>query len=37
MAFISNTSPLTSSEDNNSMMDLDRDNTEEEIHADTSN
>ena len=37
MAFISNTSPLTSSEDNNSMTDLDRDNTEEEIHADTSN
>ena len=37
MAFISNSSPLTSSEDSNSMMDLDRDNTEEEIHADTSN
>ena len=37
MAFISNTSPLTSSEDNNSMTDLDRDDTEEEKHADTSN
>ena len=37
MAFISISSPLTSSEDNNSMMDLDRDNTEEEMHADTSN
>ena len=37
MAFISNSSPITSSEDNNSKMDLDRDNMEEEIHADTSN
>ena len=37
MAFISNSSPLTSSEDNNLMMDLDRDNMEEEIHVDTSN
>ena len=37
MAFSSNTSPITSSEDSNSMTDLDRDNTEEEIHADTSN
>ena len=37
MAFSSNTSPIISSEDSNSMTDLDRDNTEEEIHADTSN
>ena len=37
MAFISNTSPITSSKDNNSKTDLDRDNTEEEKHADTSN
>ena len=37
MDFISNPSPLTSSEDNNSMTDLDRDNMEEEINADTSN
>ena len=37
MAFISNTSPITSSEDSNSKMDLDRDNMEEEMHADTSN
>ena len=37
MAFISNTSPITSSEDSNSKMDLDRDNTEEEMHADMSN
>ena len=37
MAFSSNTSPITSSEDSNSMTDLDRDNMEEEIHADTSN
>ena len=37
MAFISNTSPITSSEDSNSKMDLDRDNMEEEMHANTSN
>ena len=37
MAFISNSSPLTSSEEHNSMTDLDSDNTEEEMHADTSN
>ena len=37
MAFISNTSPITSFEDSNPKMDLDRDNTEEEMHADTSN
>ena len=36
MAFISNTSPITFSEDTNSKTDLGRDNTEEEIHADTS-
>ena len=36
MAFISNTSPITSSEDINSKMDLDRDNMEEEMHADIS-
>ena len=36
MAFISNTSPITSSEDSNSKTDLDRDNTEEEMHADIS-
>ena len=37
MAFISNSSPLTSSEDNNSMTDLDRDYMDKEMHADTSN
>ena len=37
MAFISNTSPITSIEDSNSKMDLERDNTEEEMHSDTSN
>ena len=37
MVFSSNTSHIISSEDSNSMMDLDRDNMEEEIHADTSN
>ena len=37
MGFISNTSPITSSEDSNSKMDLDRDDTEEEIHTNTSN
>ena len=37
MAFISNSSPLTSSEDNNSMTDLDRDNMEAVIHVDNSN
>ena len=37
MVFISNTSPITSSEDSNSKMDLDRDDMEEEIHTDTSN
>ena len=36
MAFISNTSPITSSEDDDSKTDLDKDNTEEEMHADTS-
>ena len=36
MAFISNTSHITSSEDSNSKMDLERDNMEEEMHADTS-
>ena len=36
MAFISNTSPITSSEDSNSKTDLDRDNMEEEMHADIS-
>ena len=37
MAFISNTSPITSSEDSNSKTDLERDNTIEEMHADTCN
>ena len=37
MAFISNTSPITSSEDSNLKTDLDRDNMEEEMHADMSN
>ena len=37
MAFSSNTSPIISSEDSNLMTDLDRNNMEEEIHADTSN
>ena len=36
MAFSSNTSPIMS-EDSNSMTDLDRSNTEDEIHTDTSN
>ena len=37
MAFISNTSSISSSEESNSKTDLERDNMEEEMHADTSN